>query len=122
MIEITVEEWLAGLEDAERACCEQVAIATKKQDAELKQFVKAHSPGKTFINAGKGKQIGGSSKYKGVYKRKDGKRWRAGITKWGKGCSLGSFVNEIDAARAYDRAAIELFGDHAKTNAQIYGI
>lgn len=43
-------------------------------------------------------------------------RWRALITKDGKTFYLGRFVNPEDAARAYDKAARELYGSHAFVN------
>lgn len=54
--------------------------------------------------------------FKGVsfYKRMG--RWRATITVQRQKISLGYFDNPIDAARAYDTAAIELSGEFAKTN------
>lgn len=60
-----------------------------------------------------------SSVFKGVYwhKSKMGKsKWRARIEYNGKRYSLGLFINEIDAATAYDEAALEYFGDFALTN------
>mgnify|MGYP001043015404 CR=1 FL=1 len=57
-----------------------------------------------------------SSRYKGVdYKKRD-KKWAARIMKDRKPHVLGVFDREIDAARAYDRCAVELFGEFANTN------
>jgi hypothetical protein len=58
-----------------------------------------------------------SSKYKGVSKIKKNNRWRAYITIAGpKQKHLGYFDNEIEAAKAYDGAAKELFGEFARLN------
>ncbi len=57
-----------------------------------------------------------TSKYKGVSLERETKKWRACIIHNGKKTSLGSYANEIDAARAYDEAAKELFGKFAKLN------
>jgi hypothetical protein len=59
-----------------------------------------------------------SSTFKGVtYHGKTGK-WRAYIKKDGKGKFLGVFKTEIEAAKAYDQKALELFGQYAGTNFQ----
>lgn len=55
-----------------------------------------------------------SSAYKGVYWFRD--KWRAYITVAGKAHFLGGFDSELDAALAYDRAAVELHGQFAATN------
>lgn len=58
-----------------------------------------------------------SSKYKGVSKGKDKKKWSAQI-ELGKRkvIRLGTFVREVDAARAYDDAALKHFGEFAYIN------
>jgi hypothetical protein len=54
-----------------------------------------------------------TSGYKGVVWNN---RWRAQLLVNGKKYHAGYFDDPIDAARAYDRKAIELFGDFACTN------
>ena len=65
---------------------------------------------------------GGSSKYKGVSWHKQGKFWVAGIKSNGKRQHLGSFHNELEAAKAYDEKALELFGEFALTNEEILSV
>jgi len=56
------------------------------------------------------------SKYKGVDWASDMNRWRARIRVNGKRISLGSFKDEIEAAKAYDRAAKKYHGQFASLN------
>jgi hypothetical protein len=56
-----------------------------------------------------------SSKYKGVTRHIGGK-YQARIKAGGKQLHLGLFIDEVDAARAYDKAAIEHFGEFANVN------
>jgi len=56
------------------------------------------------------------SGYKGVCWHKANHSWVAKIQFNGKALHLGSFDNTIDAARAYNRKAIELCGEFARLN------
>jgi hypothetical protein len=57
-----------------------------------------------------------SSQYKGVCLCPEKTHWYANIKHKGNKIWLGSFKNEIDAAKAYDRAAIKYFGKFARLN------
>ena len=57
-----------------------------------------------------------SSRYKGVSWFKYTNKWRAYIKKNKVFTSLGYYFNEIDAAKAYDKAAKKMFGEFACTN------
>ena len=64
------------------------------------------------------KPRGGTSKYKGVgvcYRLKINK-WSCSISFHNKKIHLGEYKKETDAAIAYDKAAIEYFGEFALTN------
>src|SRR6478609_5598332 len=64
----------------------------------------------------KSKQSNTSSKFKGVSYYVKLKKYRAYISHKGKRINLGYYVNEIDAAKAYNTKAIELFGEYANLN------
>lgn len=57
-----------------------------------------------------------TSGYKGVSWHKKCKKWQAKIFVRGKLKSLGMFIDPIDGAKAYDRAAIKYFGEFASLN------
>ena len=61
-------------------------------------------------------QYRSKSKYKGISRPKDMKKWRACIQINGKQIHLGYFDDEIEAAKIYDHKAKELFGEFAHTN------
>jgi hypothetical protein len=57
-----------------------------------------------------------SSIFKGVHWSKKDNKWKASIKLFGKQTHLGYFSLEEEAAKAYDQAAIGLYGEFAKTN------
>ena len=61
-------------------------------------------------------QVGCTSRYKGVSWHKQRQKWCARIGLNGKLKHLGLFKCELEAARAYNAATIELFGDFARPN------
>ena len=54
--------------------------------------------------------------YKGVHYNKNRRKWVAQITKDYKCYTIGSFNDEVDAARAYNNKAKEFYGEFAKLN------
>ena len=70
-------------------------------------------------NSSKQKNYGGkktTSIYKGVYWKKDCKKWCAKIMFNRKSIHLGYFDNEIHAAKTYDKKSKKLFGEFAWLN------
>lgn len=67
-------------------------------------------------NINSAKKKGCTSIYKGVYFHKDRGVWVSRARLHKGYYYLGSFQNEIEAAKAYDRKAIELFGEFACLN------
>jgi hypothetical protein len=59
---------------------------------------------------------GGRSIYKGVCRRAGKKKWAAQISRRGRRYHVGYFDSEIEAAKAYDKKAKELFGEFAYLN------
>lgn len=59
---------------------------------------------------------GGTSKFLGVCWSQRAKKWRSTITHNGKNIHIGYYANEVDAAKAYNAMAKELFGEFANLN------
>lgn len=64
-----------------------------------------------------------TSGYRGVTHTKEKKPWLSGIRYNNQRINLGYFADPVSAAKAYDKKAIELLGDKAKTNfnKEMYG-
>lgn len=56
------------------------------------------------------------SPYKGIWYNKRVRFWYAAIKLDGRTYNLGNFKCPIEAARAYDKKALALFGEYAKLN------
>lgn len=67
-------------------------------------------------NTFNGASRGGSSQYKGVTWDRRLKKWAAQLTHNGKRHYLGLFIEEEDAAAAYDAKALALYGEYARLN------
>lgn len=79
------------------------------------------SPGNSHRNQMSRVKSLGTSLYRGVNWNKSKRKWKARIclgdgSKRGKQLSLGYFSSEAEAARAYDAAARQHFGDRANPN------
>lgn len=61
-----------------------------------------------------------TSQFKGVCQRRRDNKWRSRIEVNGKREHLGYFNSEVEAAIAYDRAALQHFGEFAHTNSERY--
>lgn len=59
---------------------------------------------------------GAQSQLKGVSRCRRSGRWRAYIGHSGSSRALGTYGTEVEAARAYDRAASDLHGEFARLN------
>ena len=62
------------------------------------------------------RRSGKTSQYKGVHFDKSRGKWAGHIHVNGKSRALGRFNTEIEAAAAYDRAAVEAWGRFARLN------
>lgn len=63
----------------------------------------------------------GLSKYKGVSWYVKTNKWRVRTFVKGRYFHIGYFVSEVEAAKAYDVAALKYFGEYACTNEMLYG-
>lgn len=66
--------------------------------------------------ANRRKRFGCSSRFKGVSWNKRSNCWLVHFGPSNRRQHIGCFVDEIEAARAYDRCALEAFGEFAKLN------
>ncbi|MDR1157176.1 MAG: AP2/ERF family transcription factor [Oscillospiraceae bacterium] len=89
---------------SERLC----QIEKENENIFHKNLSKRHQ-GRQFSNITK------TSKYIGISRYRQ-RWWRAVISFQNKQYHLGSYKNETEAALAYDRKAIELYGDNARLN------
>lgn len=67
-------------------------------------------------NNANSKKRAGRSRYRGIAWYKPYEKWMVRLTNEGKNYFLGYYHDEQDAARAYDKAAREHFGEFARLN------
>lgn len=75
----------------------------------------------TQNNQNRRRRSDNTSGFKGVMWRKDRSQWRAHIMVSGRQRSLGAYASAEEAARAYDAAAREFFGEYAALNFPEHG-
>ena len=73
-------------------------------------------------SANRKKYYNTSSSYKGVSWHKTKRKWIAQVGNAGKKLHLGTFNSELEAAKAYNKSAIELFGEFALLNSFNLGV
>jgi len=56
------------------------------------------------------------STYKGVFYDRNRGKWRASIKNRGKSITIGRYETQIEAAKAYDKMALEIYGSLCDTN------
>lgn len=82
--------------------------------------LRAATPRQNSHNRSRNEKRAHGVEYKGVYKNANASTFTARITVMVEGkrkhIYLGSFVDQISAAKAYDEAAVRYFGDRAKVN------
>jgi len=67
-------------------------------------------------SANRSKTVDNISGFKGVCWDRFAKKWKAQIKRAGKMFHLGRFTSTEEAAKAYDAAALDLFGEFARLN------
>lgn len=92
-------------------CCANCGYATRLQDGSRELLVCTSQQ-----NLYNSRPHGKTSRFKGVSWNTRLKRWIASIHHGGRPHFIGQFTNEIEAAKAYDRAAASLFGEYAYLN------
>jgi len=91
---------------------EKLAHIEEENKAIFSQNLSKRHQGRRFSNVTK------KSEYVGVSSTKPGakKPWRATICYQNKQYTLGAFLTEKEAAMAYDKKAVELYGENARVN------
>ena len=105
-----MHRFILGLTDRKISCDHKDNDGLNNQRSNLR----AATIQQNSFNRKKGSNC--SSKYKGVVWLKERNKWRAYIIINGKPKYLGVFHDEVEAARTYDMAAVENFGEFASLN------
>lgn len=108
-----------GVKDDNRP--ENLLICTNQYHIELHARLEKSPNWPEFqqrVNHPNGQRRVGSSGFKGVALARNGK-WQSIILVDGRYRKLGRYLTPQDAARAYDAAAVKLFGDTWSTNASM---
>lgn len=109
-VSISMHRYLLGLSDSKTMADHKDGNGLNNQRANLRGATRSQNA------ANSRNRKDGSSKYKGVSWTVRDKRWAANIDLNSVRISLGYFINEADAAIAYNEAAIKYHGQFAKIN------
>ncbi|HLF28182.1 MAG TPA: AP2 domain-containing protein [Anaerolineae bacterium] len=72
----------------------------------------------TAVENGQNRKVSSNNRsgFKGVYWNRCAQKWHAKIKHGGRNIHLGYFNTPAEAARAYDTAAVDLYGEFARPN------
>lgn len=101
---------ILGLTDPEIFCDHRDTDGLNNQKHNLRTATRTQN------NANKKSSKSSTSSFLGVSYHKSRNNWRATIFKDYKQIHLGSFKTEIEAAKAYDKHALEIHGEFANLN------
>lgn len=102
---------LIGYFNTEEDAAKAYNIVAKKEYGEF-AYLNNIDDWENFDIESNKRQLNPSSKYNGVFKRKDRKNWSVSIYHNNKNIVIGDFKSEQDAARAYNIKALELYGEN----------
>lgn len=115
--QIMMHRLIMGVENRSRPIIDHINRNTLDNRKSNLRFANHQNNG---MNRGKSNRTGGTaSKYKGVYYKKGKhrkKRWYSKVCTKNQNYCCGVYYDECGAAKAYDKKALELFGEFAYLN------
>lgn len=109
-IKVYMHRFLLGISDFRTKVDHRDSDGLNNQRYNLRQSTNSQN------SANSRKSLRNTSGFKGVHWYKPCSKWQAQIRCGPRRFHLGYFANKVDAARAYNEAALHYFGDFARLN------